>query len=276
MKTKKSINLEFVLAEAALAAGSMIRDRAFNYGTISWKKKDDPVTALDREGEQIIKRVIGQYYNANFIGEEYGAEDNGSELTFFIDPIDGTKSFIKRDFNSAVSIGVEEGGQLVGGVVYDFMRDIMYIGSYGSTSVVHAGVTMPFSGEKKLSKVHLSLDGARGLLSAFVESDELSLSKRNGSLALAMAQLAAGNYEGLIQIPEKGKGSVWDVAAGCYLLNCGRFWIRDGCGQEFDYRATPGKGIIAIHEDVLHLVRPMIEKTFERMVVGDGGGRYGN
>ena len=258
MKTTPRENLESVLREAALTAGSMIREKAFNYGTITWKKKDDPVTILDQEGERVIKEVISRYYSANFIGEEDGREDHGGELTFLIDPIDGTKSFIKRGLNSAVSIGVEARGQLVGGVVYDFMRDIMYLGSYGSAAIIYNGVRVPFQEQRQLSKIHLSVDGKGELFRLLEEDDTISVSKRNGSLALAMAQLAAGNYEGLIQIPETGKGNVWDVAAGYYLLKQGPFWIRDGKSQEFDYHAAPGQGIIAIHRDVLSSVKPLL------------------
>jgi len=54
--------------------------------------------------------------------------ENNLERTYYIDPIDGTRSLILKDFNSSVSISVEEKGEIVGGIVHDFMRDITYVG----------------------------------------------------------------------------------------------------------------------------------------------------
>lgn len=61
-------------------------------------KKDfqiDPVTKLDLETEKIIRNKINNYFpNHNIVGEELGKKFKNSKYTWFIDPIDGTKSMI--------------------------------------------------------------------------------------------------------------------------------------------------------------------------------------
>jgi len=52
-----------------------------------------------------------------------------------------------------------------------------------------------------------------------------------GSIALSMAQLAAGNMDGLVIGNDGGKGSSWDVAAGYYLLKGNGFCTLDETGK---------------------------------------------
>ena len=65
-----------------------------NYKT----KKDfqiDPVTKIDIFSEKIIRKNIKKYFpNHNIIGEEIKSKNNNSDYTWYIDPIDGTKSMI--------------------------------------------------------------------------------------------------------------------------------------------------------------------------------------
>lgn len=55
----------------------------------------DPVTAADRAAEQAMRALIRQTFpDHGIIGEEFGAERPDAEYVWFLDPIDGTKSFI--------------------------------------------------------------------------------------------------------------------------------------------------------------------------------------
>ncbi len=101
-----------ILIDAAQKAGSFIREHAFSIGTIEWKGENNPVTKIDKEAELIIRKEILNNLKANIIGEEHEKEHNLSEYTFYIDPIDGTKPFIRGEFFCAVSIGVEKNKNL--------------------------------------------------------------------------------------------------------------------------------------------------------------------
>lgn len=59
------------------------------------KSDDSPVTVADRETEQLIRKEIKKRYPEHgIIGEEFGKENEDSDIQWVLDPIDGTKSFI--------------------------------------------------------------------------------------------------------------------------------------------------------------------------------------
>ena len=77
------------------------------------KADDTPVTAADRASEQFIRgRIEKQYPQHAIVGEEYGVTEHaGAEFRWFVDPIDGTKSFVRGVPLYAVLIGLEIAGQ---------------------------------------------------------------------------------------------------------------------------------------------------------------------
>jgi myo-inositol-1(or 4)-monophosphatase len=83
----------------------------------NFKADDSPVTVADQETEKFIRSRIEQRYPDHaIVGEEYGQADrSGHSHRWFIDPIDGTRSFIRGVPLYAVLIGLEiEGKQEVG------------------------------------------------------------------------------------------------------------------------------------------------------------------
>ncbi|MCG3138110.1 MAG: Fructose-1,6-bisphosphatase/inositol-1-monophosphatase [Phycisphaerae bacterium] len=62
------------------------------------KADDSPVTVADRQAEQLLRAAIEQHYpDHGIVGEEYGRKDPrpGCSYCWYIDPIDGTKSFVR-------------------------------------------------------------------------------------------------------------------------------------------------------------------------------------
>ena len=63
---------------------------------VETKSDDTPVTIADREAEQVIRRVIRETWpDHGIFGEEYGRSDRDSDFLWLIDPVDGTKSFVR-------------------------------------------------------------------------------------------------------------------------------------------------------------------------------------
>ncbi len=83
--------------------------------------KDDrtPVTQADREAEQLIVERLGRVFpDCGFLGEEFG--DSGpKDRRFIIDPIDGTKNFVRGIPVWATLLALEEGGEVTAGVVHN-------------------------------------------------------------------------------------------------------------------------------------------------------------
>ncbi len=62
---------------------------------VDWKPDDSPVTAADRETEQLLRRRIESAFPADgIVGEEFDDRSGTSGYQWILDPIDGTKSFI--------------------------------------------------------------------------------------------------------------------------------------------------------------------------------------
>jgi myo-inositol-1(or 4)-monophosphatase len=85
-----------------------------------FKTDDTPVTAADREAEALIRSEIEKRYPHHaVVGEEYGTDDKvGASHRWYIDPIDGTKSFVRGVPLYSVLIGLEIEGRVEVGVAY--------------------------------------------------------------------------------------------------------------------------------------------------------------
>jgi myo-inositol-1(or 4)-monophosphatase len=86
---------------------------------VDLKDDDSPVTAADREAEQILRRAIAaRYPDHDVVGEEYGEEASGSSHRWILDPIDGTRSFIHGVPLYSTLVGLEIEGEMAVGVAY--------------------------------------------------------------------------------------------------------------------------------------------------------------
>lgn len=88
------------------------------------KGDDTPVTVADREAELAIREILARALpEAGIYGEEYGADDTSREWLWLVDPLDGTKSFVRGTPFFSTQIALMHRGELVLGVssapVYD-------------------------------------------------------------------------------------------------------------------------------------------------------------
>lgn len=115
------------------------------------KSDESPVTVADRATEQFIRGEIEKTYpNHAIVGEEYG-ESAGQDNPFrwIVDPIDGTKSFIKGVPFYSVLIGLEiEGVARVGAVCLPALDEVLYaadgLGAWVNGRRVHVSETSKF------------------------------------------------------------------------------------------------------------------------------------
>ena len=103
--------------QAAKAARELILSYYNGEFDIEIKADQTPVTVADRGAEQVIRDTIGRAYPEHGIfGEEYGAENKNTEYLWLVDPIDGTKSFVKRYGMFSTQIALMHKGELILGV----------------------------------------------------------------------------------------------------------------------------------------------------------------
>lgn len=120
-------------AETAYLAGRLTLGYFQTGVRPDFKADDSPVTIADRMAEQLIRqRIEARFPEAAIVGEEFGSQ--GSEdatFRWFIDPIDGTKSFVRGVPLYAVLLGLEIEGQPVVGAAYFPALDEMLSGATG-------------------------------------------------------------------------------------------------------------------------------------------------
>jgi histidinol-phosphatase len=87
--------------------------------TVEWKPDRSPVTLADRGAEDILRNsLLGRFPGDGFLGEESGLTPGRSGFRWIIDPIDGTRSFVRGVPIWATLVGLEYKGELIAGVTY--------------------------------------------------------------------------------------------------------------------------------------------------------------
>lgn len=218
-----SDELTAIASEAARAVGDRLR-KAFRSRPPVDLKRDfqDPVTEHDRAAEETIRLVIGERCPGSVVvGEEGGIQGEG-EITWYVDPIDGTANFAAGLPFFCVSIAAAIDDELVAGVVYDPVREDEFtaslngawcngvpIRSKGATRDREAMLLTSYPTPRLLAE-----DGQEvlrrygGLLTSFAAL------RRPGSAALKLAHVAAGWAD----VAYGQLASPWDVAAGALLV----------------------------------------------------------
>ena len=186
------------------------------------KGSTDYVTEVDRRVEQIIFEDIKSYYpEHNFLGEESGEEINNSNVTWILDPIDGTTNFIKGFPHYCISLCASVDGVPTHGVIIDPTRREEFSASKGKGAQLN-GERIRVSDQKNLTDALLSCSSRStpeqnykyNLLGTFMElyKNEITI-RRTGCSALDLAYIAAGRLDGFW-----GNGlKPWDVAAGIVI-----------------------------------------------------------
>lgn len=106
-----------VALEAANAAAEVIRHYYRDGVEVSLKPDATPVTRADVESEEVIRRVIGAAFpDHGFYGEETGSRGLDSEYLWLVDPIDGTRSFVRGYPFFSTQIALMHRGEIIVGV----------------------------------------------------------------------------------------------------------------------------------------------------------------
>jgi len=103
--------------EAAEAASEVIRRLYRRNIEITVKADKSPVTEADVEAERAIRRLLeARFPDHGFFGEETGSRGMGADYVWLVDPIDGTKSFVREYPMFSTQIALLCEGELVLGV----------------------------------------------------------------------------------------------------------------------------------------------------------------
>lgn len=236
----KSIMLEKV-CKLARYTGSVIMkfynsQKSIN---ISYKSDKTPITNVDREANNIIKEGLIQI-NPNFpiISEE---ESHNFDIYRFwkdywlIDPLDGTKEFLKKNGEFTVNISLIKNGIPVLGVIYAPFSNILY-SSFNNNAwkEIKPGVKEKISvsySEKNTPLLITSRSHPDKELNNYLKKIKNYKLKKMGS-SLKFCLIA----EGTAQIyPRFGKTHIWDTAAGQAIVTAAGGTVKTWTGDDLNY-----------------------------------------
>jgi myo-inositol-1(or 4)-monophosphatase len=228
-----SAELLAIAEQAARAAGDLLRERFEAGGERATGSKSTPtdlVSEADLAAERAIRDVITAARPGDAIlGEEGGETQEGSGLRWIVDPLDGTVNFLFGVPQWCVSVAVhdDEGG--IAGVVFDPVRDEIFIGARDGGLPTLDGVQVRGSQQDELAT---ALVGTGFAYDAAVRETQAAVVarllpqvrdvRRMGSAALDLAWTAAGRFDAFY---ERGV-QLWDIAAGTVLCEAAGLQVR--------------------------------------------------
>ncbi len=222
-------HLESVLRRLALEAGDKIMEiyQADDFEVRS-KSDDSPVTAADEAADAIISAgLAAEFPGTLVVTEEQAASHSKSAKDFLIvDPLDGTKEFVKRRGDFTVNIAYVQGGVPVRGVVYAPARGRLF---YTDTSGASIEETGPFEKAARGPMVRLGVsspdNGALMIVASKSHRDQATddyISKysakdmKSAGSSLKFCLVATGEAD---IYPRLGRTMEWDTAAGHAVVN---------------------------------------------------------
>ncbi len=212
--------------DLAQRAGALLRDTLNEPRDIARKGTVDLVTDADKASEALISAGIRAVFPDHRLIAEEGArgaiDTQGQEHPFgwLIDPLDATTNFAHRYPHFAVSIALEHRGRPVLGVVYDPMRDELFVGVDGGGATLNGeAIHVSETGELIASLV---ASGFPYDLTTRTESNTLWQAfngrvqgvRRDGAAALNLCWVAAGRLDGYWERPVQP----WDMGAGVVIV----------------------------------------------------------
>ena len=227
-----------IITKACMKASrSLIRD----FGEIenlqvSVKGPGDFVTASDKKVEKIlIEELQKARPNYSILSEEIGKISNDESYKWIIDPIDGTANFLHGIPHFAISIGLEQDGEIICGIIYDPIKDEMFVAEKGNGSYLN-NQRIRVSSRSKLKDCIIFTGGPKkeekdretSLKEYYNFSSKVQIPIRKlGSAALDMAYVAAGRCDGFWQ----KYLNYWDIAAGIILVKESGGFVTDYYGE---------------------------------------------
>jgi len=243
-----------IVVDAAKQAGEILMH---HYGRVKTEFKVDDkgaasiVTQADLDSEAKIVEILKEHFPSfNIHSEEQVQEDNHSEYTWYIDPLDGTSNFTRNIPLFGVSIGLVKGTTPVLGVLYFPVLNLLVQAEQGQGAFAN-GQKLTVSKRELKHSLYYSGGYHNGHLQLEPKVAEcVGLMKIIDASSYEFAQIAMGDAELYIlnSVPH-------DVVAGIVIVQEAGGQVTDAQGAQW----TPSsKTIVAsnqvIHTDVLRLM----------------------
>ena len=234
----------------------------------------EEVTAADREANDLIVRtLLTEFPDDGILAEESKDTERRleKERVWLIDPMDGTKNFIQRDGDFAVQIGLALNGEVVAGVVYQPVRDVLYRAAHGAGSWIESGdkPAAPMRVSARNEPHEMVLASSRSHRSPRMEKvvNRFGFKQevRRGSVGVKIGLITEQQADIYLHLSPSTKQ--WDTCAPQIILEEAGGRLTDLFGQPLRYngvRIDNRNGIVATngaaHELVIENLKPLLEE----------------
>jgi myo-inositol-1(or 4)-monophosphatase len=251
--------------KAARRAGDIIVRGLNRIGTLESTSKghNDFVTSIDHAAEAaIIETLRNAYPSHGYLAEESGATRGDADITWIIDPLDGTTNYMHGYPQFAVSIGCQVEGRMEHGVIYDPMRQEIFTASRGDGAYLE-NRRLRVSNRRSLEgaligtgfpyrdNLHL-LDTYMAMFKAVTQ--KTAGMRRPGAAALDLAYVAAGRTDGFWEFGLRA----WDTAAGTLMIREAGGLVATFDGGEYKQNGNIVAGSPRVFNELLETLAPFL------------------
>ena len=249
-----------VLREAVLSAADVALSY-FDTPSKSWAKADgSPVSdadlAVDAALSKALKAARPDY---GLVSEEHASDTGFAERTFVIDPIDGTRAFLRGERVWSIVAAVIEGGRPVAAAILAPVTGQLYLAAAGA-GATRNGEPIRVSDRADLAGAQVALPGP-----LFREGGLGAAGVRRAaaipSLALRIARVADARIDGVITKPGPHH---WDLAAADLIVQeaGGTLTSLNGTVPRYDTSETSHAPVIAAPRSLAEALRSKAAAAF--------------
>jgi 3'(2'), 5'-bisphosphate nucleotidase len=246
---------------ARLAGGEVLRMQRGELG-VEMKPGNEPVTLADRRASELIVAGLAESFPSDpIISEELppAAGALGAPRYWLVDPIDGTKDFIRGEDGYSVMIGLVIDGKPTVGVVYQPVIDRLFHGTPDGSLLTFRGQTTPLAVSNVTSAAEVRLVASKSHRSDAIDRVKQELGIRDeinvGSVGVKLCLIAAGQRD--LYVNPAARTKAWDSCAPEAILVPAGGRLSDLFGAPIDYTTELAhrRGLVAsnglVHDEVI-------------------------
>jgi len=250
-----------VAVEATREAGAIIR-ALYGQGIAVVEKQDradSPLTEADTRANEALHRRIGAAFPEDgWLSEEShdSAERLSKRRVWIVDPLDGTKEFVREIPELAVCLALVEDGVPIVGVTFNPITDELFAAARGEAATLN-GVPIHVTPARELVHATVLASRSENERGEWDKYRDRFVVEFCGSVAYKLALVAAGRADATFTLTPK---SEWDVCSSACIVECagGRVTRLDGSPVVYNQPSSRLDGLVAsngtLHEQLLRLL----------------------
>ena len=260
--------LEVALELAKQAGVEALRIQRGGELGVEMKPGNEPVTVADRRASELIVAGLAESFPRDpIISEELPPAPGalGAPRYWLVDPIDGTKDFIRGEDGYSVMIGLVCDGKPTVGVVYQPVIDRLFHGTPEGSLLTFQGQTRAIAVSAVTSAAEVRLVASKSHRAAVIDrvkqelgiADELNV----GSVGVKLCLIAAGLRD--LYVNPAARTKAWDTCAPEAILVPAGGRLSDLFGAPIDYtkELAHRRGLVAsnglVHDEVIAKLSPL-------------------